>query len=157
VLDVGGDAARDAVAAVQRLVAELQEGWTTHDADVTDGHYAGDIMWGSPFGATVRGYDELHAIHVELKRRAVGGPASRFEAHDVVLPAPGVALAQIRRTALAQIRRTALDDAGRPVDEGGSANAPFSEMALYVLVERDSTWWVAAGQNTPIGGVSSPD
>jgi hypothetical protein len=23
-------------------------------------------------------------------------------------------------------------------------------MALYVLVERDGIWWIAAGQNTPI-------
>jgi hypothetical protein len=26
--------------------------------------------------------------------------------------------------------------------------APFSEMALYVLVRRNGQWWLAAGQNT---------
>jgi hypothetical protein len=26
----------------------------------------------------------------------------------------------------------------------------FSEMALYVLVRRGGTWWLAAGQNTPM-------
>ena len=49
----------------------------------------------------------------------------------VVAPAPGIALAHIRRQALT---------------DGG-----FSEMALYVLVERDGHWWLAAAQNTPIG------
>jgi hypothetical protein len=38
---------------------------------------------------------------------------------------------------VAQIRRQA--------DDGG-----FSEMAMYVLVEKDGRWWVAAGQNTPV-------
>lgn len=27
---------------------------------------------------------------------------------------------------------------------------PFSEIALYVLVKRNGTWWLAAGQNTPV-------
>ncbi|WP_217451584.1 hypothetical protein [Candidatus Frankia nodulisporulans] len=45
-------------------------------------------------------------------------------------PAPGVAIAHIRR---------------RANDASG-----FSEMALYTLVERDGQWWLAAAQNTPI-------
>jgi hypothetical protein len=31
----------------------------------------------------------------------------------------------------------------------------FSEMALYVLVERDGAWWLVGGQNTPIKATSS--
>jgi len=26
----------------------------------------------------------------------------------------------------------------------------FSEMALYVLIRREGTWWLAAGQDTPV-------
>ncbi|HEX4493972.1 MAG TPA: hypothetical protein VH914_22410 [Acidimicrobiia bacterium] len=129
-LDLDGAAAHDARAAVDRLIAELQAGWDSHDADVTNRHFAGDIVWGSPFGATVRGYDQLHAIHIRLKQKGRGGRASRFELVEMVTPADGVAVAQIRRVAL--------DDDG------------FSEMALYVLARRDDTWWVAAGQNTPV-------
>jgi hypothetical protein len=57
-------------------------------------------------------------------------PASRFEVVSVLAPAPGVVVTHIRRQALTA---------------GG-----FSEMALYVLVEREGRWWLAAAQNTPI-------
>ena len=57
-------------------------------------------------------------------------PESRFEVVAASSPAPGVVACQIRRQA---------------VEPGG-----FSEMALYLLVERDGRWWLAAAQNTPI-------
>src|SRR5213075_3068558 len=62
--------AREAIDAVARLVEELQAGWDQHDADLSNRHFAADIMWGSPFGATIHGYEELHAIHVRLKRQS---------------------------------------------------------------------------------------
>ncbi|HEY6526129.1 MAG TPA: PPOX class F420-dependent oxidoreductase [Solirubrobacteraceae bacterium] len=132
----GDDAAQ---AAVQRLVDELQEGYDRRDADISNRHFAADLIWGSPFGATVTGYDELHAIHERLKERGVGGPVSRYEIVHALSPAPGVAVAHVRRVAL--------DAQGDPAPEG---DAGFSEMALYVLVRRGGSWWLAAGQNTPI-------
>src|ERR1041385_8380063 len=62
--------AKDAVA---RLVADLQAGWDQHDANLSNRYFAEDIMWGSPFGATVNGYEDLHAIHTRLKKKARGG------------------------------------------------------------------------------------
>jgi PPOX class F420-dependent enzyme/OxyR family protein len=141
-LDLGDGAAMDAANAAQQLAAELQVGFDARDADVSNRHFADDIVWGSPFGATVHGFDELHAIHVSLKKQGRGGPASRFEVVKVLAPAPGVAVAQIRRTALAPD--------GGPVPVSGDLTGPFSEMALYVLVRRGGTWWLAAGQNTPL-------
>jgi uncharacterized protein (TIGR02246 family) len=141
-LHQGGRVAREAVDAVASLVDELQAGWDRRDADVSNRRVAADVLWGSPFGATVRGYDELHAIHRRLKARSTGGPASRFEIVDIAAPMPDVALAQIRRVALGP--------EGRPVEPGNDLQGSFSEMALYVLVRRDGTWWLAAGQNTPI-------
>jgi len=140
-LGATGRQADTAQAAVERLVAELQEGYDRQDADISNRHFATDLIWGSPFGATVRGYDDLHAIHVRLKERAVGGPASRYEVVETLAPAPGVAVAHVRRVAL--------DADGNPAPEGDST-AGFSEMALYVLVRRGGSWWLAAGQNTPI-------
>lgn len=47
-------------------------------------------------------------------------------------------------------RRVALDPAGHPLEPTSDVTGAFSEMALYVLVRRDQTWWLAAGQNTPL-------
>jgi PPOX class F420-dependent enzyme/OxyR family protein/uncharacterized protein (TIGR02246 family) len=135
-------ATREAAAAVASLVEELQAGWDLRDADVTNRHFADDIAWGSPFGATVNGYEELHAIHLRLKQEGRGGPSSRFEIVRVLAPAPDVAVAHVRRVAL--------DAAGRPLEPTPDTSGPFSEMALYVLVRRNGTWWLAAGQNTPV-------
>ena len=135
-------AAREAAAAVARLVDELQAGLDQRDADLYNRHFADDVMWGSPFGATVQGYERLHAIHVRLNAEGRGGPSSRYEVENVLAPHPDVALAQVRRVAL--------DPEGRPLDPTADTRGAFSEMALYVLVRRGGTWWLAAGQNTPI-------
>jgi uncharacterized protein (TIGR02246 family) len=136
------EALREAERAVTGLVAELQAGWDDHDADVTDRHLAADVLWGSPFGATVRGYDELHAIHIRLKQVRTGGESSRFEAVQVLAPGPDVVVAHVRRVAL--------DADGDPIEPTADLDGAFSEMALYVLVKRDGEWWLTAGQNTPV-------
>lgn len=141
-LELGGFAAQTAEAAVTRFVEELQSGWDLSDADVTNRHFAGDVMWGSPFGETVQSYDELHPIHVRLKQQSRGGNASRFEVVRVLAPTPDVAVAQVRRTAL--------DSTGSPIAPSDDSTGPFSEMAMYVLVRANGTWWLAAGQNTPV-------
>jgi uncharacterized protein (TIGR02246 family) len=141
-LDVGGAATRGATEAVTDLVAELQAGYDEQDADISNRHFASDILWVSPFGATVDHFEALHAIHVRLKEQGRGGPSSRFEIVNVLSPAPDVAVAQVRRQAL--------DPDGQPVEPSDDTTSSFSEMALYVLVRREGTWWLAAGQNTPV-------
>jgi uncharacterized protein (TIGR02246 family) len=126
-------AARAAAAsAVERLVASLQDGVDHADADIYDARFASDVLWGSPYGATVRGYPALNAAHHWLMARGVA-PPSRYEVVQLMSPAPGVAIAHVRRADLS-------------ADSGNG----LSEMAMYVLVERDGQWWLAAGQNTLI-------
>ena len=139
-LGAGGGAAQRAKQAMADFVAELQAGWDRHDADVTNRHFADDILWGSPFGITLQGYEQLHAIHVRLKQHARGGTSSRYEIVQVLSPVADVAIAHVRRVAL--------DDAGEPIEPTSDVTGPFSEMALYVLVRRKGTWLLAAGQNT---------
>lgn len=151
VLGSGGEAAREAAEAVTAFVAELQAGWDTADAGLSNRHFAADVRWGSPFGATVEGYARLRAIHTALRQERRGGQSSRYEIDNVLAPAPGVAVAQVRRTALGPDGEP-LAAAKVPDDLTG----PFSEMAMYVLVRRDGTWWLAAGQNTPVTPVPAP-
>jgi uncharacterized protein (TIGR02246 family) len=141
-LDLGGTASETALKAVAGLVADLQAGWDHHDAEISNRQYANDILWGSPFGTTLQGYDTLHAIHVRLKQQARGGTSSRFQIVQVLAPTPDVAIAHVRRVAL--------DDHGQAIEPADDTSGSFSEMAMYVLVRRGTTWWVAAGQNTPV-------
>jgi len=121
-----------AAAAVDRLVAALQDGVDHADADTYDAQFASDVLWGSPYGATLRGYPLLNAAHHSLMGAGVA-PPSRYEVVQLMSPRPGVAIAHVRREDL-----TAGEGKG------------FSEMAMYVLVERGGEWWLAAGQNTLI-------
>ena len=131
--------ARDAVDA---FVAGLQAGITDADAQVYNSDFADDVLWGSPYGATVIGYDTLHSIHRKMHEQgvAVTGPVSRYQTVNVMAPTPDVAIAHVRRVALDT------DGEQIPIDD----ESVFSEMAMYVLVRRDGKWWLAAGQNTPI-------
>ena len=56
----------DAQAVVDAFTAGLQAGHDQRDADILNGQFAGDVIWGSPFGALVEGYDQLHPIHVRF-------------------------------------------------------------------------------------------
>jgi uncharacterized protein (TIGR02246 family) len=122
----------EASVAVDRLVAGIQEGVDLSDADVYDRQFSSDVLWGSPYGATLRGYDVLNPIHHSLMA-AAAAPASRYHVVQLMSPQPDVAIAHVRRE-----------------DLTAGAGRGFSEMAMYVLVKRDGQWWLAAGQNTPI-------
>jgi uncharacterized protein (TIGR02246 family) len=149
-LDVDENVAREGHDAVDRFVQELQAGWDRHDAEISNRHFAQNVVWGSPFGETVHGYEPLHAVHTRLKAQGVGGPSSRFELVRVLVPTPDVAIAQVRRVALPPSDE--LETAGAV---GAGTSRAFSEMALYVLVRRGGEWWLAAGQNTPIRDLPS--
>jgi uncharacterized protein (TIGR02246 family) len=125
-----------ASAAVGLLLEDLQTGLDNADADRYDARFAADLLWGSPFGATLGSSTDLLPIHRSLMAAQVA-PRSRFEVVQLRAPSPGVAIAQIRREAVTE-------------EADG-----FSEMAMYVLIERDGTWWLAAAQNTPISRPSA--
>jgi hypothetical protein len=126
------EARAEAAGAVDRLVAGLQEGLGLADADVFDRQFASDLLWGSPYGATLRGYGVLNPIHHALMAAGTA-PPSRYHVVQFMSPQPGIVIAHVRR-----------DDLTAESGQG------FSEMALYVLVKRHGQWWLAAGQNTPV-------
>jgi uncharacterized protein (TIGR02246 family) len=137
-----GIASAKARAAVEAFAAGLQAGHDQGDAEVLNRQFAADVIWGSPFGALVDGYDQLHPIHVRFQSRTRTGPAYRYQVRHV-LP--------IREdVVVAHIARLALSPDGDPLPPTADPNQPFSEMAMYVLVRRGEDWWLAAGHNTPM-------
>lgn len=118
----------------------LQEAIDTGSADRFNAHFAADVLWGSPFGAVVEGYDSIHGIHTKMFGAAPASPgASRYSIEHVRFPSEDVAVAYVRRVRA---------DATTGTETPGKANA-FDELALFVLVRRDGSWWLAAGQHVP--------
>jgi uncharacterized protein (TIGR02246 family) len=132
----------EAAAVVDAFAAGLQAGHDQRDADVLNQQFAADVVWGSPYGALVNGYEQLHPIHVRLQQQASDGPTFRYEVRHVLAVSDDVVIAHIARLALGTD--------GRPLPPTADPHQPFSEMAMYVLVRRSGHWWLAAGQNTPI-------
>ena len=136
-LDGGTDAVDD-------FVKGLQAAIDASDADEFNRQFAGDVLWGSPFGAIVAGYAEVHAIHSKIlgaaRARQARGDAggSRYDIEHARRVADDVAIAYVRRSSLAE----------RGEERPGRADA-FDELALFVLVRRDGAWWLAAGLHTP--------
>jgi uncharacterized protein (TIGR02246 family) len=128
-------------AAVDDFVAGLQQAIDASDAARFNERFAADVLWGSPFGAVVEGYDDLHAIHSAMFGSVADGgdgTGSRYVVEHVRFPTDDVAIAFVRRD------RVAATDAIEP----GRADG-FDELALFVLVQRDGGWWLAAGQHVP--------
>lgn len=128
--------------AVTEFVQGLQAAIDAGDAVQFNDAFAGDVLWGSPFGMVVDGYDDLHAIHSSMFRPPADGDAgSRYEIEHARLVAEDVAVAYVRRLA-----RTPIAVGG---DEQPGDAAAFDELALFVLVRRDGRWWLSAGLHTP--------
>src|SRR5438067_2005341 len=132
----------DAELAVGVFAAGLQAGHDQRDAEVLNRQFAADVAWGSPFGALVEGYDQLHPIHLQFQQRADEGPAIRYRVRHVLTVSDDVVIAHIARLVLGPD--------GDPSPPTSDAEQPFSEMAMFVLARRDGEWWLAAGQNTPM-------
>jgi uncharacterized protein (TIGR02246 family) len=137
-----GTANAEAEAAVEAFAAGLQAGHDQRDPEILNRQFAGDVVWGSPFGALIDGYDQLHSIHVRFQADTSDKPAFRYRVRHV--------LALSGEVAIAHIARLALGPDGEPLPPSADADQPFSEMAMFVLVRREGEWWLAAGQNTPI-------
>lgn len=135
-------ASADAAAAVDAFAAGLQAGHDQRDAEILNAQFAADVAWGSPYGALICGYEQLHPIHVRFQRAAHRQPSVRYEVRCVLPIGEDVVIAHIARVVLT--------DAGDPVAPSSEPGLPFSELAMYVLVRRDGRWWLAAGQNTPM-------
>jgi uncharacterized protein (TIGR02246 family) len=133
-------AAGDGAGPADEFVRGLQAAVDTSDPDLFNQAFAQDVLWGSPFGAIVSGYDEIHAIHAGMFAAAspAAGGGSRYEIEHTRRVADDVALAYVRRFSQAE-----------PTEERPGRADAFDELALMVFVRRDGRWWLAAALPTP--------
>ena len=130
------------VAAIHALVAEIEEGFNTNDAELLVRPFTDDGSAVNVVGAQLTGRAEM----LEGARRGLAGPLAdeyaRYELADLVFLRPDVAIGH-------KLARAVTAD-GRPLD------AEPSMIALYVFVRDDGQWRVAARQNTLVPGPPEP-
>ena len=124
------------LAAVRAVIADVETGLNTDDAELVVRHFAEDAFAVGADGRETAGRAALREAH----ERAVGPGGSlrdqraRYDVVDVVFVRPDVAL--VRKHA------RAVDGDGAPIDVGHAMSA------LYVLTREQGRWWIAARQNT---------
>jgi uncharacterized protein (TIGR02246 family) len=126
------------VRAIRDVVADIETGFNTNDAELCVEHFAEDAWSVGVTGVRVAGGPALLAAH----RAGLAGPLreqyARYRVGEVNFLRPDVAIAQKYATAV--------DPDGRPVGAG------HAMIALYVLVKDGARWRVAARQNTLVPG-----
>ena len=121
------------------FVNELQAAIDSGDASLFNRHFAQDVLWGSPFGAVAVGYEQIHAIHLRMFGSVVPvKDASRYVIEHVSFPNEDVVVAYVRRLSTQPTEQPSFGPPGS-----------FDELALIVLVRRESEWWLAAAQHVP--------
>ena len=124
------------LAAVRGVIADVETGLNTNDAELMVRHFAEDAVAVGVDGRETVGRSALRAAH----ERAVGpggflrDQLARYEVVDVTFVRPDVAL--VRKHA------HAVDGDGAAIDVGHAMSA------LYVLAREQGRWWIAARQNT---------
>lgn len=124
------------IAAIERLVADVETGYNTNDAELMISGFTANAAAGNAVGTVVTGRDALleaarHGLAGFLKDQYV-----RYEVSDIVFLRPDIAIAH-------KVARATTAD-GELIDRDPAM------VALYVLVREQGRWWVAARHNTMV-------
>jgi uncharacterized protein (TIGR02246 family) len=122
------------IAEIRRVVADIETGFNTNDAELAVAHFAADATATTATGVRVTGRDALLDAHRTGLAGALADQFARYEVVEVTFPRPDVALAHKRAWAT--------DEHGTDLDVG------HAMVALYVLVREGGRWWIAARANT---------
>ena len=120
-------------AAITALIADIERGFNSNDADLLTSPLAGNASTVNVVGMHTADRDAA----LVTSRAGLGGPLRNeiadYELADLLFIRPDVAVAHKHAWAIENGRRT--------------TTAP-AMIALYVLVKHDGRWWVVARQNT---------
>ncbi|MEV6386464.1 SgcJ/EcaC family oxidoreductase [Nocardia xishanensis] len=122
------------IAAIERLVADVEEGFNNKDAELMVSGFTANAAAGNGVGMVITGREAL----LEAARTGLAGflkdEYARYEVTDIVFLRPDVAIAHKAARAITT--------EGEPIDEDPAM------VALYVLVKENGRWWTAARHNT---------
>lgn len=123
------------VETIKRIIAAVETRFNTKDPDLSVEHFARNALVVNVAGVRLSGWDAL----LDANRGRLAWPLrdqfARYEV-GVVFLRPDVAIVHKRTWA------TTAD--GEPIE------VAHSMIAMYVLVEEDELWWVAARHNTMV-------
>ncbi|MGV9615792.1 SgcJ/EcaC family oxidoreductase [Nocardia xishanensis] len=122
------------IAAIKRLVADVEEGFNNKDAELMVSGFTANAAAGNAVGMVITGREAL----LEAARTGLAGflkdEYARYEVTDIVFLRPDVAVAHKAARAI--------------TTEGESIDEDPAMVALYVLVKENGRWWTAARHNT---------
>jgi uncharacterized protein (TIGR02246 family) len=124
----------DDVAAIERIIGDIEAWFNRKDADLAVGHFAADATATSATGVRITGREAL----LEAHRRDFAGflkdQYARYTIAGITFPRPDVALVQ--------------KEARATTPEGELIDLDHAMVALYVLVKDGDRWLIAARANT---------
>jgi uncharacterized protein (TIGR02246 family) len=125
------------IAAVEQLVADLQEAQQRESVDAFVALMREDAVWVTAMGKRLTGRPEIEAFTRRVLPGAMRDSTAVYEVAHVTFIRPDVAAVNVRQ---------------RPVTHDGEPLADEPQGSpLYVLSrEADGRWLIAAGQNTRI-------
>ncbi|SHG14935.1 SgcJ/EcaC family oxidoreductase [Streptoalloteichus hindustanus] len=122
------------IAEIRRIVADVEKGFNTNDAELMNAHFAANATVVNAMGVQISGWDAL----LDSSRKGLSGFLSKeyaqYHLANVLFLRPDVAIAH--------------KHAWATTPEGERIDAEHAMNALYVLVKEQGRWWVAARQNT---------
>lgn len=122
------------VAAIKQVVADVETGFNTNDAELMNRHFTKNAAVVNAMGIRTVGREALLAASKAGLAGFLKDQFARYEVTDVTFLREDVALAH--------------KEAYATTPEGVDIDVDHAMNALYVLVKDDGRWWIAARQNT---------
>ncbi|MEV0292429.1 SgcJ/EcaC family oxidoreductase [Nocardia sp. NPDC050710] len=124
----------DDIAAIEQIVANVQAGYNTNDAELMTADFTANAAAGNAVGVVMVGKPTLLSAAAQGLAGFLKDEYVRYDVTDITFLRPDIAVAH------KAARATTAD--GELIDTDPAM------VALYVLVKEDGRWWVAARHNT---------
>lgn len=123
-------------AEIGTLIADVEQGFNSNDADLLVEHFAANGFAVNAFGGVLAGREAMREVNATLLAGPLSEEFARYQVDHIEFPRSDVAIA--RKLAWAT------DASGTPLTHG------HSMVATYTLVKEAERWWVVARQNTTV-------